>query len=272
MGQYEQLFTPQVQARLQQLAKEASLDGQRASALLAMYKGRTQAEAAEDTELTLGQVKYIRRRFMGQGLEAFEAVPAASPPPAEPAAAAPAETPQSATEERLSELVAELDGLVAELKTKIPQGPNATYSPLHLLTTIRENISGLAPDVQIGILQSFEDSTVEDLMDPETWKGLAYMLSYSARFQAGQLKTRLNEQLPDPFKPDTVIGSVMQGVDKVTPELIKDLAQNLQGTSVEDWKDPETWKGMWYMINYSLQFQVNQLKDRLGGQATDETA
>ena len=37
----------------------------------------------------------------------------------------------------------------------------------------------------------------------------------------------------------------------------------LQGASREELLDPDTWKGVWYMINYSLQFQAEQLKQRL---------
>jgi len=171
---------------------------------------------------------------------------------------------------RLQALVSELDGLLSELKTTLPESNQSPYSPLHLLTLVRENLMQLTPDVQSGILESFQGMTVEDLKDLETWKGMAYMLNYSARFQANQVKDKLNEQLPKPLKPDTLIGLMKQSFDRFAPELAKDLYNNFQGTSKEDWMDPDTWKGMWYMINYSLQFQADQFKQRMRGEVTEE--
>jgi hypothetical protein len=34
--------------------------------------------------------------------------------------------------------------------------------------------------------------------------------------------------------------------------------------------DPDTWKGIWYMITYSLQFQAEQLKQRLSATGKPE--
>ena len=48
---------------------------------------------------------------------------------------------------------------------------------------------------------------------------------------------------------------------------------SLEGASKEDLLDLDTWKGMWYMLNYSVQFQAEQLKQRLiGEEAGDDAA
>lgn len=159
---------------------------------------------------------------------------------------------------RKKELMDELDQLVVDLRAAIPQAGADAYSPMFFLSYIRANLERLAPDVQLGILQSFDGMTREDLMDIDTWKGLAYMAGYSARFQAGQLKDRMNEVLPTPLQPDTAINLVRQTVDKFTPEVAKSIMETLQGATREDLLDADTWKGMWYMLNYSLQFQVEQ--------------
>lgn len=166
---------------------------------------------------------------------------------------------------RKKELLAELDELVTELRTAIPQAGADAYSPMFFLSYIRAGLNRLAPDVQLGILESFDGMTTDDLMDVDTWKGMAYMASYSARFQAGQLKDRMNETLPTPLQPDTTINLVKQVLDKFTPEVAKNIMETLQGATREDLMDPETWKGVWYMLNYSLQFQFNQLRDRVLG-------
>ena len=169
-------------------------------------------------------------------------------------------------------LLEDLDDLVKDLQTKIPSANAAPsiYSPLVFLTYIRKNVSRFTPDVQIGILESFDEMTVDDAMDPDTWKGMAYMASYSAKFRANQVKDKMNEQLPEPLQPDTMIEFVTQNVDRFTPEVVKGIMETFQGATREDLMDMETWKGMWYMINYSFTFQMNQIRDRVLGEVEEE--
>jgi hypothetical protein len=166
----------------------------------------------------------------------------------------------------LRQLVDELDALLADLKKSLPESGDSLYSPLQFLTALRQNLSKLSPDVRSGLLQNFEGMTREDLLDLETWKGMAYMMSYSARFQADQTREKMNEVLPTPLKPDTWINFFKKNLDKITPSVAKDIAQNLQGATKEDLMDPDTWKGVWYMLDYSLRFQAEQFKQKLTGE------
>lgn len=169
---------------------------------------------------------------------------------------------------RKHELLDELDKLVVDLRAAVPESGADAYSPMFFLSYIRSNLGRLSPDVQLGILESFEGMTREDVMDIDTWKGMAYMFGYSARFQAGQLKDKLNERLPTPLQPDTTLNLMKQALERFTPEVAKNIMETFQGASREDLMDPDTWKGIWYMLNYSLQFQMDKLRER----ATGETA
>ena len=176
--------------------------------------------------------------------------------------------------DRLEELVDELDVLVSDLKTTLGTEGQARDSsiadyPLRMLTLIRETAGRLRPDVQLGMLESFEDMTVEDVMDLDTWKGMAYMLSYSARFQAGQARDKMNENLPEQLQPDTMMRLIRGNIDRFAPEAAKELMANFEGATKEDLLDPDTWKGVWYMLNYSLQFQAEQMKLRLIGESDE---
>jgi hypothetical protein len=184
-----------------------------------------------------------------------------------------ASAPNKADEELLARkkaLLDELDELVADLKTAVSQSGNSPYNPMQMLAYLRQNLSKFTPEMQLGILENFEGMTREDLLDIETWKGLAYMFSYSARFQAGQLREKMNEQLPKPLQPDTVLNFVKSNIDRFTPDVAKGIMDSLQGATREDLMDPDTWKGIWYMLNYSVQFQAEQLKQKLTGEADED--
>ena len=282
MTDKEQLLTQEERTVLQKLAVEPTDEGKRAAALLALDDGASQAAAAEQVGLSKGQVQYILKKFRSQRLLAFPTALGLLPPdPAQPPSdeavvpeekeaevetEAGAETPST----RAGRLLAELDSLVEALRNSIPDAAQSPYSPLRMLTLVRSSVARYTPDVQIGVLEQFEDMTREDLMDLETWKGLAYMIAYSAQFQASQTKDKLNEQMPQPLKPDSIFAMVMGGLDRFTPDIAKQIASSFEGATREDLLDLDTWKGVWYMLNYSLQFQAEQIKLRLMGGDEEE--
>lgn len=199
----------------------------------------------------------------------------ATQPPMSTSASEPADDDVTAVNEaellaRKQALLQELDVLVADLRAVVPEKGADAYSPMFFLSYIQASLERLTPDTQMGILESFEGMTREDMMDIETWKGMAYMFSYSARFQAGQVKDRLNETMPGPLKPDTTINLMKQVLDRFTPEIAKNILETFQGASREDLTDIETWKGVWYMLNYSLQFQMDKLRQKVSDEKEEE--
>ncbi len=257
MTDIQTLIADEARPALQQLAAGQDIDGRRAAALLAVAEGQSQAEAAAAHDLTEGQVGYIVRKFREQGLAAF-------------ATSLEAETVTADETEQLRLLIASLNARVAELEQLVEArsgGDGTAYSPLRLLTTVRDNVQKLTPEMQLDVLRNFQGMSAEDLLDLDTWKGLAYMMTYSARFQAEQMRGKvseaINQVVPEPIQPGRLWEMGKAGLDRVTPEFAKQILGTLQGASREDLLDPDTWKGVWYMINYSLQFQAEQLKQRL---------
>ena len=242
-------------------ATHNDIEGQRAGALLAVSAGETQAAAAAAHGLTEGQVAYAMRKFREYGMDAFS--------PAQPVKAAELADPAGEVES-LRAMVDQLNTRVAELQhqvdTKHAPG-EALYTPAHLLAMVRENVGKLTPEMQIDVLRNFQGMSAEDLLDLETWKGLAYMMTYSARFQADQMRGKvsdtINQVVPEPIQPSRLWQFGKTSLDRITPEFAKQILSTFQGASREDLLDPNTWKGVWYMITYSLQFQAEQLKQRL---------
>ena len=282
MTDKERLLTLEERTVLQKLALDPGLEGKRAAALLLLDDGASQSVAAEQTGLTKGQVQYILKKFRSQRLLALPNAlgllpPDPAQPPIEEAAVLEEEEGETRTQERYEEpstqlgrLLAELDDLVDALRNSIPDAGQTPYSPLRMLTLVRSSLSRYTPDVQISVLEQFEDMSREDLMDLDTWKGLAYMIAYSAQFQAVQTKDKLNDQLPEPIKPDSLFAMFKGGLDRITPDIARQIASIFEGATREDLLDLDTWKGVWYMLNYSLQFQAEQIKLRLMGGDEEE--
>jgi hypothetical protein len=258
----DRLLRSEERSALQQLAEQPGIDGQRAVALLALDEGKTQVAAAETSGLTTNQVRYIKKKFSEDRLLAFPNALALLPVQVEVEEEEIATAP-SESSGQLNRLLVEIDNLMSELREALPDAGESPYSPLRMLALVRDTAAHYTPDVQVKLLEPFEGMVVEDLVDPQTWKGIAYMIAYSAQFQAVQAKDAMNERLPDPVKPDTVYENVRISLDRITPEVARDMAANLEGASREDFLDPDTWKGMAYMLAYSTQFQAGQAKDRL---------
>ncbi|MDX1414824.1 MAG: helix-turn-helix domain-containing protein [Candidatus Promineifilaceae bacterium] len=274
MSNEESLLRPEEQIALQKLAQQQDIEGQRAAALLAIDNGKTQRDAAQESGLSKGQVQYILRKFREQRLLAFPDGLALLPPDeveTDDGKSTTTKAEKVIVEEEIPDLSSNqigrllrvLDGLIKDLRSSIPDAGQSPYSPLRMLTLVRDSISRYTPDVQQGILAQFQDMSREDLLDLDTWKGIAYMIAYSVQFQASQTRDVLNERLPQPIKPDTIYQSVRGGADWITPEIAKDMANSLEGASREDLVDPDTWKGLAYMVAYSAQFQAGETKNKL---------
>jgi 1-acyl-sn-glycerol-3-phosphate acyltransferase len=79
------------------------------------------------------------------------------------------------------------------------------------------------------------------------------------------------EYTPPPFSPRRLLNLIEENLERFSPELRLGILKRLQSALSEDLLDVDTWKGVWYMLNYSLQFQTDLLNRRLTGEyETDE--
>lgn len=101
-----------------------------------------------------------------------------------------------------------------------------------------------------------------------------------------QLRQRLGEELdrlierlqalrpgyaPPPFSPAALVELVERNLARFSPDAALSIVQKLRETISADLIDLDTWRGIWYMVNYSLQNQTDLLKRRLTGEyETDE--
>jgi 1-acyl-sn-glycerol-3-phosphate acyltransferase len=76
---------------------------------------------------------------------------------------------------------------------------------------------------------------------------------------------------PPPFSPEGMVKLMDKQSEKLPAWMRLGILKRLRSSINEDLLDAETWKGAWYMVNYTLEYQGDILKRRLSGDyETDE--
>ena len=194
--------------------------------------------------------------------EAVSEAPATSAPstpdtpitPATPVTPATPSTPKmsAAQSAELDRLIGELNELAEELKRTAKYSP-PPFSAQAMASMLTENMGKLAPDLQVPILselkQNLEGTKPEDLLNPDTWKGMWYILNYTAQAQSEQLKTKLSDRL-----------AAIPGAS-----VIFDLKSSFEGAKPSDFLDINTWKGVAFILDHTLRTQAKEVKKKLLG-------
>jgi 1-acyl-sn-glycerol-3-phosphate acyltransferase len=68
-----------------------------------------------------------------------------------------------------------------------------------------------------------------------------------------------------PFSPQRLLRLIEENLQQLSPEFRLGILQKLRETISADLFDVDTWRGIWYMLNYSLENQADLLKRRLSG-------
>jgi 1-acyl-sn-glycerol-3-phosphate acyltransferase len=95
------------------------------------------------------------------------------------------------------------------------------------------------------------------------------------REELDALVERLREMQPEyeppPFSVRNMLNLFKQNMPDLPVRLQSDFTERLRKVVNEDLLDVETWKGLWFMINYSIQYQADFVKRRFTGDfETDE--
>lgn len=86
-----------------------------------------------------------------------------------------------------------------------------------------------------------------------------------------QVKSANPEYNPPPFSPKGLMELLRKNIEQFSPAVSLKLLERLRTTIGEDLFDLDTWRGVWYVVNYSLESQVDLIKRRLTGEyETDE--
>ncbi len=137
-----------------------------------------------------------------------------------------------------------------------PQFQPPPYTPQRMKNLLAENLDRFAPETVKSLQESLEGTTLEDFKDFETWKGVWFTINYLVKLEASERGHALAERL-----------ARLPGVSTLA-----DLKEMLKDTPPEEFLNPETWKGVWFLVNYELKQVAGGVKARLLGESeqTDE--
>lgn len=180
----------------------------------------------------------------------------------EPIPAEEAEVPNG----RFQQIVGQLNQVAAKLHAQTPNFVPPPFSPTELLRLVRENVNRFTPDVVNDLRASLEGATAEDFKDPETWKGMWFILTYTAKEESKSLLSKATSTIAG-------LPGVSQGLNLLSQmpgaSLVSDISGMLEGASASDFLDRETWAGMWFILNHSLQHEASEMKRRVWGDEED---
>lgn len=173
--------------------------------------------------------------------EGKTAVPAASP------------SHQSPQSPEFDQVVEELNALAAQLQAQEPSYTPPPFSPQTMLRLLRRNMNRFTPSMQRGILSELQSNlqgaSPSDMLDPDTWKGMWFLLHYTVQNESTTLREKVNARLTALPGGETLVG----------------IQSMLEGASPKDFLEVDTWRGMWFLLNYSLQSQAEDMKRRFLG-------
>jgi hypothetical protein len=185
--------------------------------------------------------------------QAVAAAEAAAPPPVTPA------VPRSPELERAQvEAVAEeLNKLADEVRAKAPDYTPPPFSAAAMVNVLKANMEQLAAYLPVGlikeIIHNLEGTKKEDLLDPDTWKGLWYILTYSLSTQSKTVLEEVARRL-----------TIIPGMD-----MVLQLGQSVW-ESPGDLLSVDTWRGAAVILSAAVQANVSSLRRRVLGGSEDD--
>lgn len=123
------------------------------------------------------------------------------------------------------------------------------------------------PQPQDGKVLAEHAIVVQDSTQESEYSGKGFRQELAAELDAliERMKLRRPDYTPPPFSPRGMVRLMKESLEKFSPETGMAMLDRLRSTIRDDFLDLDTWKGIWYVVNYSLQSQQEFLRRRLNG-------
>jgi 1-acyl-sn-glycerol-3-phosphate acyltransferase len=127
----------------------------------------------------------------------------------------------------------------------------------------RSSKAKLSPDNLREQLESEMPAEPESLPDDES-------LRRDLMDELDRLISRVRASSPDytppPFSPKRLLHFVQENLQRFSPDTQQTILERLRNAIGQDFFDVDTWKGMWFMLNYTVEYRGDQFKRRFTGE------
>ncbi len=106
-----------------------------------------------------------------------------------------------------------------------------------------------------------EESTEEPSANPSN--RIESILAQLSKL-AEDLRQRFPNFTPPTFSPEELLASLRANIDKLKPEVIKDIETRLVTATADDFRNTEIWRDIWDIISYALQKEAESLAGKVG--------
>ncbi len=131
------------------------------------------------------------------------------------------------------------------------------HRPVPVTSTVKSSNGGSPPDAPAA------ESQNEELLRKQLMAELDALIM--------RVKALSPEYEPPAFTPRRMVEVMDQQAENLAPAFALNMLQRLRRSINKDLLDAETWKGIWYMVNYTLEYQGDILRRRIKGDyETDE--
>jgi 1-acyl-sn-glycerol-3-phosphate acyltransferase len=151
-------------------------------------------------------------------------------------------------------------------------------SPGYVESSDPIEMESVEADVSVGDSNQFgepssEETTGEPMPadDLDSDEKLRRQLAEEVERLIERVRLSTPDYQPPQFSPQRLLSLLEENLERLSPDLSLGILEKLRQSLSQDIFDLDTWKGVWYMINYSLEYQTDFLKRRLTGEyETDE--
>ncbi len=110
--------------------------------------------------------------------------------------------------------------------------------------------------------QSVEDENAQQPSEQEQRRKLAAQLDALIR----RVRAHAPDYEPPPFSPRSLVALIEENLSKLPKDFQIGVLERLRSTISQDWFELETWKGIWYMVNYTLQYNADMIRRHFTGE------
>ncbi len=100
------------------------------------------------------------------------------------------DTEPASEEEMREELASELDGLIRRLRSLTPDYEPPRFTRQGFVSLVEESLKMCPKDLQLDVLERLRTAINEQWFDPDTWKGIWYMVNYTVKYNADLVQRR----------------------------------------------------------------------------------